>query len=181
MKSVVWVGVVLLLIGGLWAGVQPVAVTNADESYPYPSPWDTPIPEDVLPTEMPAITATPEATATDLLGDDATQTPESMPTNDEEPLAEPTPTATALPTEANGQQVFVCASGSTVEIRGNTTADTLLVLYFSGRAVSAALSGHDGTYVFNLNMGRESAGEHPLQVVQRNTGKLLATHYCNIP
>lgn len=182
MKSVVWVGIVLLLMSGVWAGVQPVAVTNADESYPYPSPWDTPMPEETQPTETPPGTATPDVTTTPDVGGGTEPAPETASTDDEEVPADSTPTPTAtLPATNAGQQVFGCASGTTIVIQGKTTADTLLVLYFSGRAVSAALSDHTGWYAFTLNMGHESVGLHPLQVVKRDTGKLLATHFCNIP
>lgn len=182
MKSVVWASAVLLVMGGLWASVQPVAVTHADESYPYPSPIDTPVLEDVLPTETPALTSTTENTTPTPATSGTNPNEAVAPTSDEEPSTEPTPSPTAtVPATATGQQVFGCASGSTIVIQGNTTADTLLVLYFSGRIVSAALSDHAGWYAFNLNMGHESAGLHPLEIVKRDTGKLLATHYCKIP
>jgi hypothetical protein len=183
MRSVVWVSVVLLVIGGLWAGVQPVAVTNADESYPYPAPWDTPVPEDASPTATLPATATPSApTLTPAPGSVGSNPQGTAPANDENPTTEPTPSPTAtLPASAGGQQVFACTSESTVVVSGDTTADTLLVLYFSGRAVSAALSNQMGWYAFHLNMGHEPAGIHPLHVVRRDTGKLIATHYCKIP
>lgn len=182
MKSVVWMGVVLLVVSGLWAGVQPVAVTNADESYPYPSPFDTPVPETVIPTEIPTVTATPDAIAPTSTTDGAESNQEIAPTSDDDVAAEPTPSPTAtVPTTATGAQIFACTSGSTLVIQGTTTADTLLVLYFSGRAVSAALSDHNGWYAFHVRMGLESAGFHPLEVIKRDTGKLLATHFCKIP
>lgn len=170
------VSITCLIILALWSGTKPVVITAADGDYPYPGitevATNTPVSTPVTPTVMTTNTIIPTtATDTDIASEDTDIT-----ATDTETMATTTPTVTVIPT--NGKSMIACATGDMRTFSGNTTPNTLLSLYFAGRVVGGGISDAAGHYDIIISMGSEAQGIHPIIITKRQTGQIIARHYC---
>ena len=177
------ISITCLIVLALWSGTKPVVITAADGDYPYPGDSEvatnTPVSIAITPTVQSINTAIPTATAdTDVASDDTDITAEApaITSEDDTPLSTETPTATIIST--NGKSVIACTTGDVRTFSGNTTPNTLLSLYFAGRVVGGGISDAAGHYDIIISMGSEAQGIHPIVVTKRQTGQIIARHYC---
>lgn len=113
-------------------------------------------------------------------------------------MATSTPTATlrivSRPTSNDTQTVqmtpiiiddsnvsFTCQRYDRVTIRGTTDPYSLILVTFDKRVVGGGISYATGTYAVPLVIGDEASGTHHIDVLQRNTNKLIKRMTCLTP
>lgn len=135
------------------------------------------------PTNTPTITATATiTTTTDADQDDATSTPTFTPTLQptqtvENDLPSPTPT----PLLPIGVETRVCLPGETIEITGEGTPGTPLIVTFADRPVGGGSVRSDGTYRITLRIGTERPGLYLVEVEERDSRFVIQEFGCEVP
>lgn len=136
-------------------------------------------------TFTPTATRAVTATATSGSGDDSAQQATPTATRSVSPTDDagageagaPTPTPLLPP----GVTTIACVPGETVELSGETTPNTALLLFFGERPVGGGVSGPAGSYRLRLQVGAERPGLYLVEVRER-TGRALVDQFgCEVP
>jgi len=128
------------------------------------------------PQATPSATSTAEITNTAVSIQTATRTPTSIRTT----TVQSTPTVVDTIVDETTTSI-ICPRYSKIIVRGKTDPYSLLLITFDGRTVGGGISYASGSYAIPLMVGDESTGMHRIQILERNTNRVIKQLTCSVP
>lgn len=133
---------------------------------------------DTTPQATPSATSTVQITNTALMIPTVTATP--MPTNIRTVTTQFTPTSVGIIVNETTSTI-TCQRHNQIIVRGKTDPYSLLLITFDGRTVGGGISYASGSYAIPLMVGDESTGMHRIQILERNTNRVIKQLTCSVP